>query len=254
VPPLPQIEAFLFVLVRCFSFFAIGPLLSDRRIPNSIKIVAALATAFALFPSLPVPIAELPTNLLSLAVALVREVLLGVLLGLTSSFIFAGIRMAGNLLGIQMGFSIANVLDPNTATETSLVAELYAALALVLFVLTDGHHIFLRALAFSLQRVPPGGGLAIPALVGTLLPMAGSMFLICIQVGAPILGALFLADAALGFVARAVPQMNVFIVGIPAKIGLGLVLVVVTAPLFAHLLTVYLSRLQGQLSTLLAGM
>ena len=111
----------------------------------------------------------------------------------------------------------------------------------------------LRALAFSLDRVPPGGGLPLPELAYAILSMAGTMFVVTIQVGAPILGAMFLTDAALGFVARAVPQMNVFLVGIPAKIAIGIVLLVVTAPLFARLVNWHFSHLEGKLLSLLGG-
>ncbi len=254
MPGNDQIETFLLVLVRCLTFFAIGPLLSDRKIPAMIKVMAGLATAFALYPTVDTRAWVLERTLLGLALLMVREVALGAALGIAASLVFVGVRMAGQLLGIQMGFSMANVFDPNTSSEVSIVAELQELLAILLFLLADGHHMLLRALAFSLERVPPGGGLPLTALAGALLPMAGTIFLTTLQVGAPVLGALFLTDAALGFVARAVPQMNVFIVGIPVKIGVGLVLLVVTAPLFARLLAWHFNRLGGQLLTVLGGM
>jgi len=248
-----QMETFLLVAVRCLSFFAIGPLFADRKIPTQVKILAGLATAVALYPTLRGGVV-FERTLLGYALLIGGEVLLGAALGLVASLVFIGVRMAGNLLGIQMGFSIVNVFDPGSSSEISLIGQMQELMAVFLFLLVDGHHLLLRALAFSLERVPPGGGPHLAELVASVIPMAGVMFLTCIQVGAPVLGALFLTDAALGFVARAVPQMNVFIVGIPVKIGVGMVLLVVTAPLFARLLILHFGRMEGQILTLLGGM
>jgi flagellar biosynthetic protein FliR len=254
MPSFDRIEGFLFVFVRCLGFFGIGPLLSDRKVPATIKALAALATAFALYPVYEGRGLPVEGTLFGFLLLLGREVLLGAALGLAASFVFHGVRMAGSLLGIQMGFSIVNVFDPSSGGETSLVGEMQQMLAVLLFLLADGHHLLLRALAFSLEKVPPGGALQVSTLAAALVPMGATMFTTMIQVGAPILGALFLTDAALGFVARAVPQMNVFIVGIPVKIGVGIVLLVVTAPLFARLLEWHFGRMEGQLLTLLGGM
>jgi flagellar biosynthesis protein FliR len=254
MPDNSQIEVFLLILVRCLTFFNLGPLMADRKIPGQVKILLALASTFALYPTVSTEHWVLEKTLLGYGLLIGREVLLGAALAMAASMVFIGVRMAGNLLGIQMGFSIVNVFDPNTASEVSLVGQLQELLAIFIFLLVDGHHFLLRALSFSLQRVPPGGNLAPAALAGALLPMAGTMFVTTLQVGAPVLGALFLTDAALGFVARAVPQMNVFIVGIPVKIGVGLLLLIATAPLFARLMTWHFSVLEGQLLTLLGGM
>jgi flagellar biosynthetic protein FliR len=254
MPSAGQVESFLLLFVRCLAFFGLGPLLSDRKIPNQVKILAAGATAVALFPTMNLRGWVVEQSLLGYAVLIGKEVLLGAALGIVSSFVFMAVRMAGSLMGIQMGFSIANVYDPSTSSEISLIAQMQELLAVFLFLLVDGHHLFLRALAFSLERVPPGPGVHLNTLIGAVVPMAGVMFLTTVQVGAPVLGALFLTDAALGFVARAVPQMNVFIVGIPVKIGVGIVLLVVTAPLFARLLSWHFGQIEGQLLSLLAGM
>jgi len=208
----------------------------------------------ALFPALPRHSWVFEKTLLGLALLLGREVLLGAALGLVASLVFTGVKAAGELLGIQMGLSIASVFDPAESGQTSLIAELQGLLAVLLFLLVDGHHAILRALAYSLEQVPPGGGLDPAALAAAVVPMAGSVFLMTLQIGAPVLGALFLTDAALGFVARAVPQMSVFIVGIPLKIGIGILLMVVTTPLFATLLNQHFNRLGPQLIKILSGM
>lgn len=254
LPPFDQVETFLLVLVRCLTFWTIGPLLADRKIPPQIKLLGGLSTAIAIWPTVDPSGWVREQSMLGLALLVGREIILGAALGLTASLVFLGVRASGSLLGIQMGFSFANVIDPNTSTEVSVLAEMQELLAVFLFLLVDGHHLLFRALSFSLERVPPGGAVDAARLCGAILPMAGTVFQATLQIGAPVLGALFLTDAALGFVARAVPQMNVFIVGIPVKIAAGLLLLVVTAPLFARLLQWQFAAMEGRLHAVLLGM
>jgi flagellar biosynthetic protein FliR len=181
-------------------------------------------------------------------------VLLGALLGVVASALFAGIAFAGQLAGIQMGFAIAQVFDPNSSQQMPLIGRMQELFAVMIFLLLDGHHILLSALGLSLRTVPPGslpdgsGLLAAVAMVGT------SVFLLAILVGGPVVAALFLTDTALGFVARAVPQMNIFLVGLPVKIAGGLALLAVTAPHFGASLRPYTRALERQVLAILAGM
>ncbi len=253
MPGYDQISTFLLVLVRCLTFFSLGPVFSSRRVPAQAKLLLALVTAFALFPLVPHASWVLPPTLFGFAMVIAREVLMGALLSFVAGAIFHGIRMAGDLIGVQMGLSMATIIDPQSG-ETSMIGMVEEMLAVFLFVLLDGHHLFLRGLAFSLERVPPGGMLAVPALAGVVTATALTVFLVMFEVGAPILAALFLTDTALGFVARAVPQINVFVVGIQVKVAVGIFFLLASAPLLARLLSHYTNRLEGQLLALLGGM
>lgn len=244
---------FLLVLVRCLSFYAIGPLFAPQRAPVQIVLLVALATSFALFPTVDralfSPTGSLPAYVLLLA----REVLLGGLLGLVAGVAFVAIRFAGSLIGVQMGIAVAGLFDPASGEETGILERFQHVFAVLLFLALDGHHILLRALALSLQRVGPGGFPDGPDLVAVVGALGSAIFLLALQVGAPILAALFLTDAALGFVARAVPQMNVFFIGIPAKIAVGIVFLVISAPLMGLFVRLQVERMEGQLLTFLAG-
>lgn len=240
--------------VRCLSFFAIGPLFTHQKVPPQIQALAAVATSIALFPTVDPQAWVLETTLFGFALAIGREVLLGALLGATASALFAGVQFAGHLAGVQMGFSIAEVFDPNNSEQAPLVGRMQEMFAVLLFLLLDGHHILLSALGVSLQKVPPGGFPAPAALLASVTMIGSSVFLLAIQVGGPVVAALFLTDAALGFVARAVPQMNIFLVGMPVKIAGGLVLLAVTAPLFAAALGPYTRALEEQILAVMAGM
>jgi flagellar biosynthetic protein FliR len=253
--PSPEtISSFLMVVVRCLSFFAIGPLFTHQKVPAQVQAIAAVATAVVLYPALPLPEATPPATLLGFSLSLGKEVLLGGLLGLVAGVVFAGISFAGELVGLQMGFAIANVFDPVGSEQVPLLGRMQELMAVFLFLLADGHHIFLRGLSISLERVPPGGFVDLAALPAYLLPMGASIFFIALQVGAPILAALFLTDAALGFVARAVPQMNIFLVGIPVKIFVGMLFLTIATPLLASLLRIYSNQMETRLLAILGGM
>jgi len=181
------------------------------------------------------------------------EAFLGILLGFAAALPFAGIRMAGELVGVQMGFGIASVFDPRQEQQISVTAQFYDLLAVLLFLLLDGHHLLLRALGTSVQALPPGqaafGGRAVQQIVA----LGGSLFIIALSVGGPLIAVLFLADAAMGFVARTVPQMNIFIVGIPVKIGLGLLAIALTLPFFGRTMDRLIAGLGRDLMAILAG-
>lgn len=173
---------------------------------------------------------------------------------MVASASFIAIRFGGQLVGIQMGFSLAQVFDPVARQEVPLVGKLQESLCVLLFLILDGHHILLRGLGFSVQKIGPGGFPDPYLLFDTVLSVGGSVFLLALQVGAPVLAALFLTDAALGFVARTVPQMNIFLIGIPIKIAAGLLFLVVITPLFGSLVRVHTLRLESQFLAILAGM
>lgn len=250
MPAPAQTMAFLLVLLRCLSFYALGPLFGSRRIPNQVKLILALVTAAALFPTVDPSDWRHETTLFGFLLLVVREVLLGALLSFVVSIVFAGIKMAGELAGLQMGLNISAVVDPGSG-ESSLLGVIQEMLAAFLFVLMDGHYLLLRALGASLREVPPGGFPALEQLPALVVPLATGVLLITLQVGAPLVAALFLTDAALGLVARAVPQINVLVVGVQLKVAVGIFLLLLSAPLLARLLETYIGQMEGQISTLL---
>lgn len=254
MPGPEEIFRYLLILSRCLAFYAASPFFTFFRLPLQVVVVAGIATTLSLGTTqgwgVDVPVDSLPQMVL----LVVREVLLGGLLALVSAVVFAGIRFGGQLIGVQMGFSMANVIDPAGSGEVPLIGRFQELLAVTVFLAANGHHLLLQGLSYSFDAVPPGGFPALASLPALLVPLGASVFFVAIQVGAPVIGALFLTDTALGFVARAVPQMNVFLVGLPVKILVGMFFLVVTAPLFGALLTNYSSRMVGQMVAILAGM
>ncbi len=245
---------FLLVMVRCLTFYGVGPLFAQKKIPPQVQALASLATAFALFPTVDLSAYTPEPGLFGFALLIAREVLLGGLIGLIAGLVFAALRFAGYLVGVQMGFSLAGIFDPGSGEEVPIVGKFLEMLGLLVFLALDGHHILLRALGLSLERVGPGQLPVGTDLIAVTTAIGSGVFLLALQVGAPVLAALFLTDTALGFVARAVPQMNVFLIGIPAKIAAGVAFLIVTTPLISTFVRFHTERMEGQLLQLLRGM
>jgi flagellar biosynthetic protein FliR len=181
------------------------------------------------------------------------EVAVGALIGLAASFIFAGVATGGQMIGFQMGLTYAGAVDPQFNTQMSPVAELLGLAGLLLFLLVDGHHHLLRALAFSYRLAPAGAFSLSDMRIERLIVSSGGMFILALQVAAPVIILLLLTDVALSLLSRLVPQMNVFVVGAPLKIAVGLVMLALVMPLLGSLLTAVFSDLDRQLLLLLGG-
>lgn len=247
-------EIFGLLLIRCLGFYVAGPVFANRGLPARVKLLLGVATALALFCAVPQTGRLLATDLLGFTLAVAGETFIGVILGFGAALPFVGIRMAGSLLGLQMGFGIVNIMDPQRGERIPILAKLYDIVGITLFLLLNGHHLLLRALGLSLRVVPLGGAEFTGALGGQLVAMAGSIFVVALAIGGPMIAVLFLTDAAMGFVARTVPQMNIFIVGFPIKIGLGLLGIALTLPFFFRTVQGLLPGIERNLLGLLSGM
>ncbi|GGD68257.1 flagellar biosynthetic protein FliR [Paenibacillus nasutitermitis] len=184
--------------------------------------------------------------------AIIREILVGVLLGFTAYLFFAAIQTAGGFMDLQIGFGMANVIDPMTGASSPLLANLKFMVATLIFLSVNGHHFFITALLDSYQWVPLSNSLFSHIYKGNistfLVHTFAETFMLALQMSAPIIVAMFLTDVGLGFLARTAPQYNIFVIGIPIKIIVGLLMLVVLLPgmlaIFEHLFTQLFAAMQ----------
>ncbi|MBL0716033.1 MAG: flagellar biosynthetic protein FliR [Desulfosarcina sp.] len=228
--PFDQLMLFFLVLVRVAAILASLPIFNSRNLPVMVKAGLALAVAMAIFPVLNLGRTGGLDNLGLLAVGVLGEVLLGACIGLLIRILFAGIQMAGQVAGYQMGLAIANIMDPATSTQIPTLAQAYNLMAMLIFLTIDAHHWFFRSLVESFDLLPLFHFRLSASMISHLFDTAGSMFVIAIQVGAPVIVVLILTSVAFGLLARTVPQMNIFIVAMPLKIVVGLVFVILSLP------------------------
>jgi flagellar biosynthetic protein FliR len=149
------------------------------------------------------------------------EVIVGLILGLTLTFVFEGAQVAGQILGFQLGYSLVNVIDPQTQVDTPVLSTFHQGIALLLFLQLGVHRWLLRGLAKSFEYLPPGAASANPAVTGELLHAAGAMLVIAVQIAAPALSATLLADIVLGLIGKASPQLPVLFMGLSVKALVG---------------------------------
>ncbi len=238
MPPLPAIDSqelvgFALVVGRVGGLFLLAPVFSSRLVPARVRALVAAAFALALAP-LATEGRQLPAQALDLALVLVKEILVGLAFALAVGAVAAILQAAAELLDVLVGFAYAQLVDPMTGAQGGPMARLYSMLGAIVFLLVGGDHLVVLGLARSYEVLPLDAGpdpAALAAMAASQLPQIA---LAALEVAAPVLVALVLADIALALVARAVPQMNVFFVGLPAKILLGLAVCAAALPFVAR--------------------
>lgn len=212
------------------------PIFKSKSVPVLFKAGLALAASMVLFPILNLKVFPELTSVISFGIGAIGEILLGITIGLAVNLVFAGIQLAGQLAGYQMGMALANVMDPNSSIQIPILAQFNQMFALLIFLTVNAHHWFLRALADSYRLVPPFGFQVSNSLMELIVQLAGSMFVIGLKIGAPIIAVLLLTSIAFGLIARTVPQMNVFFVAMPLKILIGLLFLGFSLPFLSSFL------------------
>ncbi|RXI97994.1 flagellar type III secretion system protein FliR [Anaerobacillus alkaliphilus] len=229
---LEYVPAFLLILTRVSAFLITLPLFSHRTIPAMHKIGFGFFLSWLIFFSIDPVMIEIDGIYFLL---IIKEVIVGLTVGLIAMVLMYAIQVAGGFIDIKMGFMIANVIDPQTGAQSPLTGGYLYTFALLFLLAIDAHHLLLDGIYYSYQFIPleqiylPFGNKNI--LIHFLNTFA-LMFLIAFQMAMPIVGSLFLVDLALGMIARAVPQVNVFVIGFPIKILVGFIILILAMPAF----------------------
>ncbi|MEA3486383.1 MAG: flagellar biosynthetic protein FliR [Thermodesulfobacteriota bacterium] len=244
-----QIETFIFAFLRVSAIVAVMPILGNRTVPVRVKGGLSIMIAFIIFPF--VDIHALPLKILPLSLRMAGEVMVGITMGLAGRLIFAGVQLAGQLAGFQMGFAIVNVFDPITSAQVSIVAQFQYLFAMLIFLAVDGHHLFLYAIAESYRILPPLGFHFSGELTQSIVELSKDIFIIAIKIGAPVIAALLMTSIGFGLIARTVPQINILIVGFPIKIAVGLIGIGLALPVVARIMGSIFLNFGDRLSLLL---
>jgi len=229
---LVHVEAYLLVFFRVAGMLMAAPVFGGVSVPKQTKIGLALAVSAVVFPFAQVPAGRLPTDVVAFVCAVAKELFIGLTVGYAVRLIFAGVRVAGQIVGMQMGFAIVNVLDPQSNLQVSIMGHFLYLVAVLIFLAANGHHAVIRAINLSFHVLPVGQAGISEGFATRLVRMSGEIFDAAVRLAAPAIAVLLLAKVALGLIARTVPQMNVFIVGLPLNISLGLLALGASLPLF----------------------
>ena len=247
---LDDLIPFALVLARVAGLFSAIPMFGARVVPNRVKAPLIFALALLLFPSVRPHSLPVSGDVISLALLVVRETLIGLTLGLVSQLVFAAVEFCGQMVGTQIGLSMAALFDPNTQANVPTMAMFQGALATLVFLALDVHHVFLRGIVESYQVIPIGAWHTSAGLLKFLIEASSGILVIGIKLAAPVSVALLATSVALGIVARSFPAMNVFMVSMPLNIGIGFVILGLSLPVFLRVLEVAFGGMAGQMHTL----
>jgi len=217
-----EYKAFYLVLIRVSVILVMFPFFSARVIPNLTKAGLALVITIVLFPVIHNKMVEFPGTLLGIAQLILSEIIIGMTLGILVQIFFEGVRMMGQMVGFQTGFAITNVLDPQSGIQVSIFANMAYLMAIVLFLLLNGHHILLNALRDSFDIINVGSLSLNVGMLKKMTKISGEMFVIAVRIGAPPIAALLFTNVAFGLITKLMPQMNIMIVAFPVQICIGL--------------------------------
>ena len=234
---------FFQVFLRVAALFSVAPVFGSREVPAPVRVLLALGLSLVVYPQVAGALAPAPGTLLEMIAPVVRETLIGLALGMLVSLLFTAATVAGDLLDLQMGFNMAAVFNPALGAQVAMMSQFLYRYTLVVFLLLNGHHALLAGVTSSFTALPAARfSLATDAAV---LRLAGDLVTTImgagLRIAAPALATLLLVDIALALVSRAAPQVNVFQLGMPIKVVVGLVMVVGALGLMTTVCLLYTS-------------
>jgi flagellar biosynthetic protein FliR len=249
---IPGILLFLLLVARATGLVLVAPLFGEAIVPARVKAMLTVALAVGMIAVAP-PAPPSPTSLAELALLLVAEISVGLALGLVTRLFLLAFQMAGEIVAIQMALGMASLIDPVMGYRSNIMGRWMWMIGLALFLGLNGHHLLLRILATSLGTVPPGQGLLSDEVVRNVQVFTGESIRTALQIALPVVGVLLLTMLGLGILARTVPQMNVFIVGFPLKIAVGILAVGISMPFLVDVARHEITALAARLWTLVAA-
>ncbi len=251
---LVKVEMFILILIRISSLFVSSPLFGRRNLPAIFKIGFSFVVAILLVNVVKAPEAIGSFGMHEFAILAMKEFMIGVIMGFVSYLIFAAIYLAGQLIDTQIGLGIVSVIDPVSNIQVPVTANFYYTLAMVIFLTMNGHYILIEALVSSYNILPVGAAALTDSVMVHFVNIMAQMFIIGFKISAPVIAAILICDVALGILARTMPQMNIFLVGLPLKILLGLTVIMITIPAFIMIVNFMVDSIDVQTTTIMKEM
>lgn len=222
-------DLFLLVFIRTSGIFVFSPFFSSQNIPNTMKIGLTLGISYLLSLTLPV---TLPLTNQILIIAILKELMVGIIIGFISYGFFSAFYVMGQIIDMKIGFGMVNVVDPQNRVQVPLMGNFYYILSFLLLLSINGHHIIIKALVDSYDTIPIASFTYGADTLNVILGSIVKSFEIGFKLSTPIVAIIFLTDIVLGIMSKTIPQMNVFMVGMPLKVFIGLIIIIITMPLF----------------------
>ncbi len=226
-----RLLTYFLIIMRMGGIFFTAPVFSSSSLNNQVRMILTLIISLLLLPVV-TPVTITDPNLLWLVVSVAKEILIGVCIGGMTSLLFSGIQFGGYLVDYQIGFSMVNVIDPSTNSNISYSGQVYNLLATLIFLAIYGHHIFIQAVTQSFEYMPVGDFEFKKDGLMFILTTFIKVFIVAIQITAPVFISLMITNVVMGILARLVPQMNIMVIGFPVKITIGALMLIASLQLF----------------------
>ena len=246
-----RIELFTLFFARAAGFIYLLPVTGNRMVPIIAKTGLSVFISIILLLSSKLAPIPVPHETMGYIFNVSIEVFIGLTLGFVTLFLFSGVQVAGEIVSMQMGLAMAKMVDPGFQARLSVVAQFQMFLALLFYLAIDGHHFLLRGFAYSYEVIPIFSNIQVTGVVELIFRMAGYIFVVAVKIGAPVIVSLLLANIALGILARTVPQMNIFMVGLPLRLLLGIISLAFTVRMFHQIFRFLWGRFQDDFMLLL---
>ena len=234
IPGENQIVVFFLIAARIAAMLSMLPVFGGMNVPMRYRAGMSLIIGYMILIFVRPDSAAASGSASDILFAIGSEVLIGLALGTFVKLVIEAVGLGATMLGFQMGFSIVNVVDPLTGNQVSLIGSFQGLLAGVIFLVSGAYRVFLLGIMESFTSIPPGQMLLSSELGRYFYQAGGALFVNSVRIAAPVMICLLVTKIALGIVARTVPQMNIFIVGFPLTIALGLVFLGISMPYFFH--------------------
>ena len=241
-----KLLGFALVLTRISAFFLVVPVFGWKSIPVRIKV--AITVLIAIFFSMitPLPVGTKQVSAIEVVLFMSNEAIYGLALGLVVTFVFAAVKFSGRIIERQMGFAMAEILDPLTGERAQPLGSLLEMMFILMFLSANGHHLFLLIISKSYEAFPAGSMPTIPILADGVIKAGSTMLMAGLKLSAPILAAFLVLMVVLAVLARMVPEMNILFISLPLRVGLGLLMVAAFVP-FINTFVSEFSDLMGKL-------
>ena len=247
---LSYILGFLLTLARVGGLVVFAPFFGGGAVPAPIRLLVAMGLTWAVYPVVMDTYTVIPGDLLGLTFLVGRELLVGLVLALSVKLVLAALDVAGQLMGFQLGFSLIQMVDPQTQVQSSFMAGFLNLIAMMIFLGIDGHHWMIQAVVESYRVTGPGLQIS-GALINQFVTSLSHLFILGLQLSAPIVVMLFIVDVLFGILGRTASQIQILIVGLPAKSLIGFTVLAATIYSFIPFLSEHLAVIGPELDTYL---
>jgi flagellar biosynthetic protein FliR len=224
--------AFVWPLVRILGLLMAAPVFGHRSVPARVKIGLGVFIALIVSPTLP-PLPDVALGSWQGLFILVQQFLIGLAIGFTMRVVFASVELAGEIIGLQMGLGFASFFDPQSAGQTLVLSRFFNLLAMLVFLAVNAHLLVLGLLAESFTTLPISAAPLAAEGFRSVASFGSTIFVVGLQIALPLIAVLLMTNLALGILTRSAPQLNIFAIGFPITLGVGLIVLDFSMPYFA---------------------